>query len=265
MTTPRAGLAATNSGRGLESATGPGHHRAHVGSADDRFAGDLPALRAAVRTMPGSAVRLLHNLLRARGRAVSAQDVDVMILLAEALLRCRDTAAALQAAGHAVHAAESLHPADGRRRLYAYGVAADITLYARRPAVAVYDQYLHQLATTGEGAGGTLRTVYARAGHAVATWRETSSALGLRLFADLCEWSRHEQGSHHAVTLALGQVLTTMRLGCGACRSRTPGRTASHHGVPPAPLPGGILQPDLLEADRAYLTCRVHDCPWGPP
>jgi hypothetical protein len=269
VTTPRTGLTATDGDRRLEPATGPGHHRAHdrthVASADDRFARDLPALRAAVRTMPGSAVRLLHNLLRTRGQGESAQDVDVLILLAEALLRCRDTAAAVRAAGHAVRAAERLYPVDGRRRLCAYGVAADITLYAGRPAVAVYDDYLHELATTGAGASDTLRTVYARAGHAVATWRENSSAYGLRLLADLCERSRDEQGSHHVVTVTLARALTAMRLGCGRCHSPTPERSAAHRDLPPAPLPGGILQPDLIEADRAYLTSRVHDCLWAMP
>jgi hypothetical protein len=239
-------------------------NRARAVSTDDRFTRDLPALRAAVLTMPGSAVRLLQNQLRACGPAETAHGVDLTVLLGEALLRCRDTAGAVQAAGHAVQAAERLDPIDDRRRLFAYGVAADITLYTGRPAVAVYNQYLHHLTTAGDWAGDTLRTVYARAGHAVATWRDKSRAGGLQLLTDLCEWSRDAQGRHHPVTITLAQALTTIRLGCRSCRSRALNPRASHDAVPPAPLPGGILQPDLIEPDRDYLASRVHDCPQGP-
>lgn len=238
--------------------------RRTVGSADDRFARDLPALRAAVWTMPGPAVRLLQNQLSACRSAETAHSVDALILLAEALLRCRDAAAALEAAARAVQAAESLHPIDPRRRLCAYGVAADITLYARRPAIALYNEYLRKLTTIGDWANDELRTVYARAGHAVATWREKDREHGLQLVTDLCGWSRDEQGGHHAVTISLVETVTTMHVRC-ACGSRTPGRRASHAPAPPAPLPGGVLQPDLTEPDRAYLASRVHDCQWGPP
>lgn len=241
--------------------SGPCDRPGHAGP-DDRFAKDLPALRAAVWTMPHSAVRLLQRQVRARGPVATGHGVDVMILLGEALLRCRDAAAAMQAAGRAVQAAESLDPVDGRRRLCAYGVAADITLYARQPAVAVYNEYLHQLTTTGDWAGDALRTVYARAGHAVATWREQSRAHGLQLLADLCEWSGNQQGRHHAVTIALVEALTTMHRGCRDCGSRTAQRRTSHDAAPP--LPGGILQPDLIQPDRAYLASRVHDCSWEP-
>jgi hypothetical protein len=179
------------------------------------------------------------------------------------LLRSRDADVAVQAAGRAVQAAESLYPIDGRRRLCAYGVAADITLYAGRPAVAVYNEYLHQLNATGDWAGDALRTVYARAGHAVATWREKSREHGLQLLTDLYEWSRDEQGGHHAVTITLVKALTAMNIGCCACGSRTPGREAYHDAARPAPLTGGILQPDLIEPDRDYLASRIHDCPWG--
>lgn len=234
-----------------------------AGSADDPFAADLPALRAAVRTMPEPAIRLLQNQLRARGPAETAHGVDVMILLGEAFLRCRDAAAAVDAAGHAVLAAESLDPIDSGRRLCAYGVAADITLYAGGPAVAVYNEYLHLLTATGDWASDTLRTVYAKAGHAVANWRERDREHGLQLLAELCEWSRDKQGGHHAVTISLVEALATMRVGCCACGLRTPGRRAFHDALPPAPLPGGILQPDLIEPDRTYLASRVHDCPWG--
>lgn len=230
----------------------------------DRFAGDLPALRAAVWTMPDSAVRLLRNQLRARAAGGGADDVDVMILLAEACLRRRDVTGAVRAAGHAVRAAEDLDPVDARRRLCAYGVAADITLYACQPAVADYNDYLHELTTIGDWAGDALRTVYARAGHAVATWREKSREHGLQLLTDLCEWSRAQQGRHHAVTVALAEALTAMRLGCSACGPRTASREAFRDAVVPAPLPGGILQPDLTEPDRAFLASRVHDCPRGP-
>lgn len=243
--------------------SGPRDRRAPAGL-DDRFAGDLPALRAAVWTMPTSAVRLLQRQLRARGPAATAHGVDVMVLLGEALLRCRDDTVAVQAAGRAVQAAESLDPVGGRRRLCAYGVAADITLYAGRPSVAVYNAYLHQLATTGDWAGDALRTVYARAGHAVATWREKSRAHGRQLLTDLCEWSADQQGRHHAVTLTLAEALTAMHLGCRECGSPAKAPGVSRDAVPPAPLPGGILQPDLTEPDRTYLATRVHDCSWGP-
>lgn len=122
------------------------------GSAADRLAWDLPALWTAVWTMPDSAVRLLQHQLHGRGMAETAHGVDVMILLGEALLRCRHAAAAVQAARRAVQAAEGRYPIDGPRRLCAYGVAADIALYAHLPAVAIYNEYLHQLTTTGDRA-----------------------------------------------------------------------------------------------------------------
>lgn len=239
--------------------------RSGVGSTDERFAQDLPAFRAAVWTMPESAVRLLHNELHAYGPVETAAGVDVMILLAEVVLRCRDSAAAVQAAGRAVRAAENLYPVDDRRRLCAYGVAADITLYAHQPARTLYNQYLHQLTATGDWAEDRLRVVYARAGHAVATWREASRARGRQLLTDLCQWSRDQQGRHHAVTLTLAEALTAMHVVCGACGSRTPGRSAGAETAPLAPLPGGILQPDLSEPDRSYLATRLHDCSTRPP
>jgi hypothetical protein len=250
--------------------TGAASGRPHTGhrngpAADDRYARDLPALRAAVWTMPISAARLLQNLLRAHGSAETAHSVDLMILLAEAFLRYRDAAEALDAAGRAVHAAERLHPVDHRRRLGAYGVAADITLYTGGPAVAVYHEYLHQLTTTGDWTGDALRTVYARAGLAVAVCREVDRDHGRQILTGLCEWSSDALGRGHAVTMALVAGFAALRVGCSACGSRPHDPRASDHAVPLAPLPGGILQPDLVMPDRASLASRVHDCPWGSP
>jgi hypothetical protein len=248
----------------------PGRHdtdhrdRPDAVSADDRLARDLPALRAAVWTMPHSAVRLLQNLLRTRGPAETAHDVDLMILLAEAYLRCRHATAALQAADRAVHAAEALCPIDSRRRLCGYGVTADIALATGGPAVAVYRKYLHQLTAAGSRAGEALRTVYARAGLAVAVCREINREHGLQLLTDLCEWVQDEQGRHHAVTITIVAGLTALHDGCSTCGSRMPDRRSSPQAVPLAPLPGGILQPELTEPDRAFLVSRVHDCPQGP-
>ncbi|RSM56795.1 hypothetical protein DMB66_32765 [Actinoplanes sp. ATCC 53533] len=230
-------------------------------NADDRYARDLPALRAAVSTMPVSAARLLQNLLGARGSTMAAHGVDLMILLAEAFLRYRDAAAALETAGHAVHAAETLHPVDDRRRLCAQGVAADITLYTGGPAVDAYNEYLHQLTAAGDWAGDALPTVYARAGLAVAVCRDIDRDHGLHLLTHICEWSSDALGRDHAVTEALVAGFTALRVGCSACGSRPHGSRASDHAVPLAPLPGGLLQPDLINPDRGYLAARVHDCP----
>jgi len=260
VTTENCGRASWSAGR---PATGP-RHRPATGNDDDRLARDLPALRSAVLTMPDSAPRLLQKRLnRAWAPSEAGHRVDLMILLAEAFLRCRDTTAALQAGRDAVRAADGLPPADSVRRLCAYGVAADIALYSGQPAAAAYNTYLDQLTAAGDWAGDALRTVYARAAYAVAVSREINREHGLRLLGDLCEWSRHEQGRHHAVTIALVAGLTAMRAGCSACGPWTPGRGASGDAAAPAPLPGGMLQPDVTEPDRAYLASRVHDCEPG--
>lgn len=254
---PRAGA---DSGR---LHTGHRNGPAAGSSADERYARDLPALRAAVWTMPVSAARLMQNLLHAPGSAETAHGVDLMILLAEAFLRHRDAAAALEAAGRAVHAAEKLNPVDRRRRLCAYGVAADIALYTGGPAVAVCHEYLHQLTATGDWVGEALRTVYARAGLAVAVCREIDRDHGLQLLTGLCDWSSDALGRGHAVTMTLVAGLTALHVGCSPCGSRPQGPSAADQAEPLTPLPGGILQPDLIKPGPAFLASRVHDCPWG--
>lgn len=240
-----------------------GKHDQNISVGDvNQPAADLPALRSAVLSRPDSAARLLQRMLHNLPSFVDEGDrVDLMILLAEAHLYRRAAMAAFDAAGHAIHAAERLHPSDSWRRLCAYGVVTDAALHAGWQEVTACNAYLDRLFELGERSREPMRALYARAAYAVASYHEINAEHGHRLLTDLCEWAQNQHGRHHLITITLVAGLTAMQRNSSHSSARITGPRIPYEDTAPAPMPGGILNPDLDQPDPDYLAYRVRARP----
>jgi hypothetical protein len=218
----------------------------------------LHRLRTVTLRNPGQDADHLRRRLT-RG-AIAELDVDLRILLAEALQRHRDVGAALDTAADAARAAASLPPRDRSRLIMALAVGADLAVCAGLDeAVEACDSYLN--ATTYDNPPNLHRVLLAGALRAVAVYQGVDCQQGRHLLTTLS----HRFPSDNARTV------TTVQAGIAAmtagCRPRRPDRPSG----PPPPLPGGVLHPSLADPPGDYLAYRVrahaadvHTCGTAP-
>jgi hypothetical protein len=202
----------------------------------------VSGLRVLAVTNPaGAAERIRRILATVHATMTGDVDLDLRLLLAEALNRQHDHTGALHAANRAVHATTVRRPFDSARKTIGFGIVADAAVCLGLPdAAAACHRYRNQILAHD---ANPHRLLVADALTAITTYRGQA-------------WrALHQlQATHPAA--AGGPAAAMLRQAVTATASR-PGGRGRHASDPMAPLPGAILSPDPARPDPDYLIHRI--------